>query len=164
MQYNHRFEVSAPLEAVVDFHRQSASMAAITPPPIVVRVHSAPQRLMDGDQMDFTMWLGPFPIRWVAQIEALPQNGFLDRQCTGPFAKWEHRHRFERIDDRTTAVLDEVTAELHDQWFWKSVGFGMWINLPILFAYRGWKTKKILARQSSTPEQNRFSSTSPSAR
>jgi hypothetical protein len=32
-------------------------MAAITPPPIIVKVHHAPPVLADGDEMDFTMWL-----------------------------------------------------------------------------------------------------------
>ncbi len=29
-------------------------------------------------------------------------------------------------------------------WFWRLVGMGMWLNLPILFAYRGWKTRQLL--------------------
>ena len=69
MIYNHRFEVRAPLAAVRDFHNQSASMGAITPPPVIVKVHQAPAILGEGDKMDFTMWLGPLPIRWVARIE-----------------------------------------------------------------------------------------------
>lgn len=143
MQYNHRFEVKAPLEAVIDFHRQSTSMGAITPPPVIVKIHHAPTELADGDEMDFTMWLGPLPIRWVARIEQLP-DGFIDRQLRGPFTRWEHRHTFERIDNQTTAVIDEVTAALGTGWFWRLIGRGMWLNLPILFAYRSWKTKRLL--------------------
>ncbi len=39
MRYEHRFRVRAPLAAVADFHSQAASMPAITPPPMIVRVH-----------------------------------------------------------------------------------------------------------------------------
>lgn len=143
MQYNHRFNVNAPLAVVDDFHRQSASMGAITPPPIIVRVHHAPTVLADGDEMAFTMWLGPLPIRWLAQIETLP-DGFIDRQRQGPFASWVHRHTFEAVNGTTTAVIDQVTAELSSHWFWKIVGGGMWFGLPLLFAFRGWKTKRLL--------------------
>ena len=66
MNYQHRFRVQAPLQAVADFHSYPDAMAAITPPPIFVQVHQAPPRVADGEAMDFTMWLGPLPLRWRA--------------------------------------------------------------------------------------------------
>lgn len=144
MRYHHRFIVNAPLADVAEFHSQSASMGAITPPPIIVRVHAAPAILGEGDHMDFTMWLGPLPVRWLAQIEQVTPTSFVDRQLRGPFAAWAHKHTFELVDAETTAVLDEVDATLHTNWFWKLVGVGMWLGLPILFAYRGWKTRRVL--------------------
>lgn len=157
MQYHHRFEVNASLQDVAAFHRQSASMGAITPPPVIVRVHSAPEILSDGDEMRFTLWIGPFPIRWQARIEAIAETGFIDRQISGPFAKWEHRHIFVPIDEQRTAVIDEVTAVPSNHWFWKLVGLGMWSNLPILFAFRGWKTRRILEQRSDLPMPSNLS-------
>ena len=58
MNYHHRFRVQASLARVAEFHSHAASMAAITPPPIVVKVQRAPAVLADGDEMAFTMWLG----------------------------------------------------------------------------------------------------------
>ena len=55
MNYQHRFRVPVSIEQVAEFHRRSASMAAITPPPIVVKVQRAPGVLADGDEMAFTM-------------------------------------------------------------------------------------------------------------
>jgi ligand-binding SRPBCC domain-containing protein len=147
MHYHHRFEVKAPLAMVADFHRQSASMGAITPPPVIVRIQQAPPILDDGDEMAFTLWLGPLPIRWRARIEMLPGSGFIDRQLSGPFTTWVHRHTFEPIDETTTAVIDDVTAELSEQWLWKVVGLNMWLTLPLLFAFRGWKTRQLLEQQ-----------------
>ena len=144
MRYQHRFRVRAPLEAVAGFHSRSASMAAITPPPIVVRVHHAPEIQRDGDTMDFTMWMGPLPVRWLAHIENVSITGFTDRQMHGPFGQWVHCHSFVQVDERTTDVLDEVTVELRAHPLWGPVGLGMWLTLPLLFAYRAWKTKRIL--------------------
>ena len=146
MRYQHRFVVNAPLADVARFHSQSASMGAITPPPIIVRVHSAPPVLAEGDTMDFTMWLGPLPIRWLARIEQTSGSSFVDRQLSGPFARWEHLHTFVPLNDGQTAVVDQVTAQLSDNWFWKAVGLNMWLGLPILFAYRGWQTRRLLER------------------
>jgi hypothetical protein len=49
-----------------------------------------------------------------------------------------------RGDDRTTDVVDEVEAALKRHPFWGPVGALMWIGLPLLFAYRGWRTRQIL--------------------
>jgi ligand-binding SRPBCC domain-containing protein len=144
MKYQHRFRVNASLDNVAEFHRRSASMAAITPPPIFVRVHRASAILADGDEMDFTMWFGPLPLRWLARIEATSPEGFTDRQLKGPFAEWVHSHKFIKIDDETTEVLDEIQIRLRIHPLWFPIGLGMWLGLPILFAFREWKTKRIL--------------------
>ena len=147
MQYKHSFIIQAPLRQVADFHFRSASMGAITPPPIIVKVHSAPPRLEEGDEMDFTLWLGPLPIHWVAHIEDVSETGFADRQLSGPFDRWVHRHTFVPMDEQTTKVLDEIDFSLKSNPLWKLIGLGMWSNLPFLFAYRGWRTKRLLEKQ-----------------
>jgi ligand-binding SRPBCC domain-containing protein len=144
MIYRHRFLVNAPLSRVNEFHQRAASMAAITPPPIIVRVQSAPALLGEGDRMAFTLWLGPLPVRWLAQIESVSPEGFTDRQLQGPFAEWVHRHNFRAVDERTTEVIDEITLRLRPHLFWGPFGFGMRLGLPFLFAFRAWKTRRIL--------------------
>lgn len=148
MKYQHRFRVRAALDDVAAFHSQSASMGAITPPPAVVRVHSAPPVLGEGDEMDFTIWLGPVPVRWLARIENVTGSGFVDRQLNGPFRSWEHTHTFVPLDDGTTEVRDEIEVALGDGLWNRLVSFGMWLTLPVLFAYRGWKTRRLLERAS----------------
>ena len=83
MNYQSRFRVNAPVQAVADFHSRSSAMAAITPPPILVQVHKAPEHLAEGDEMDFTLWLGPLPIHWVARFEDVTFTSFVDRQVAG---------------------------------------------------------------------------------
>ena len=144
MNYRHSFRVRAPLVRVAQFHSRAASMAAITPPPIIARIHQAPAVLNEGDEMSFTLWLGPLPLRWLARIEAVSAEGFTDRLLRGPFAEWVHRHSFKPVDDYTTEVVDEIAIKLSSHPFWRLVGVGMRLGLPLLFAYRAWKTKRIL--------------------
>lgn len=147
MNYKHSFTVPAPLAKVADFHSRSASMGAITPPPVVVQVHQAPSRLNEGDEMEFTLWLGPFPIRWLARIEEVSPTGFVDRQLQGPFRQWAHRHSYIPVDEDTTTVVDEIEFSLKKHPWWGLVGLGMGLNLPLLFAYRAWKTRRLLNHQ-----------------
>ena len=145
MTFRHRFTVRAPLPRVAEFHARSASMAAITPPPIIVRIHQSPDVLADGDEMAFTLWMGPLPIRWRARIEDVSGSGFTDRQLSGPFTEWVHRHTFVALDEQTTEVIDEVTTRLSRHPFWWLVGLGMRLGLPLLFAFRAWRTRRLLA-------------------
>lgn len=129
---------------VADFHRRSASMSAITPPPVIVRVHRAPAILASEDEMAFTMWLGPLPIEWLARIERVTPTGFVDRQLRGPFQQWIHRHTFRAVNEETTDVIDELAITLVDAGRYRLIGWGMVRTLPLLFAYRAWKTKQLL--------------------
>lgn len=144
MRFEHRFRVRASAEEVAAFHSSSASMGAITPPPIIVRVHAAPEKLTSGDQMDFTLWAGPVPIRWVACIEDASPRGFTDRQLSGPFGSWIHRHEFVRVDEVTTDVVDRIEATYKKHLWWGLVGRLMWFGMPMLFAFRGKRTRALL--------------------
>lgn len=144
MVYRHRFSVKTPLASVASFHADSSSMGSITPPPVIVRVHSAPALLGEGDRMDFTLWLLLLPLHWVARIQDVSQSGFTDVQLSGPFHTWQHRHEFCPLDERTTEVRDTVQASLSRNPLKWLVGLSMWLTLPVLFAYRGWKTRRIL--------------------
>ena len=152
MRFTHRFEVAASLETVATFHRASSSMAAITPPPVIARVHSAPEHLAEGDEMLFTLWFGPLPIRWRAGFESVGPNGFIDRMLDGPFDEWVHEHHFERIDHSRTIIKDIVDYSFSRHPVWSIVGRAMAAGLPTLFAYRGWRTRSLLEAGSRARE------------
>jgi ligand-binding SRPBCC domain-containing protein len=149
MKYRHTFQVKAPLADVADFHTSASSLKAITPPLIPMQLHHAPQRMGEGDEMGFTMWMGPLPVRWEARVEDVSPTGFLDRQVRGPFETWAHRHTFVQLAEGSTNVLDEVEASLKPHGLWGLVGLAMWLGLPLLFAYRAWKTRRLLERGSA---------------
>lgn len=144
MVYNHSYRVRAPFDIVYKFHQRTSSMAAITPPPLRVKVNRAPTELTDGDQMAFALMFGPIPINWVAGFESVSSSGFTDRQIKGPFRKWVHQHKFIAIGDELTEVRDSVEVEVKRHLIWGPFGFLMWAGMPLLFAYRGWKTRRLL--------------------
>jgi ligand-binding SRPBCC domain-containing protein len=104
--------------------------------------------------MAMRMWLGPLPVTWRSRIEALPDDdgggdgtgvtGFQDRQTAGPFAHWLHRHRFVALGPNRTAVEDDVEAHLRRHLVWGVIGLKMWLGLPLLFAWRQYRTRRLL--------------------
>jgi ligand-binding SRPBCC domain-containing protein len=151
MRYKRFFSVAAPLTDVVAFHQQSVSMAEITPPPVRVQIHRAPQILQEGDEMEFTLWLGFIPIHWLARIEDTSPSGFTDREIAGPFESWIHKHSFHPIDSGTTLIQDEIQFKLHKHPLWGLIGLGMGLSLPFLFMYRAWQTRIILSHRTPIP-------------
>ena len=146
MIFERQFEVRSPQARVRELHAHAASLVALTPPFMPMRLDASPSVLQAGDSMSFRVWLGPFPIRWTAHIEQAGPGGFIDRQTDGPFAEWVHRHTFEPIASGTCRVVDSITAHLRWHVIWGPVGLVMWIGLPWLFAYRRWKTRRLLER------------------
>ncbi len=157
MRFRHSFQVRAPLRAVADFHVRAASLGAITPPSIQVQLHNVPEVLGEGDRMEFTLGLGFLRIPWTARIEKVTPNGFTDRQLSGPFSSWVHQHGFTGIDADTTEVTDRIDASVRMHPLHGPIGLAMWISLPLLFAYRAWKTRRLLEADSgvSLPLQER---------
>lgn len=148
MKFERRFRVQAPLSRVVEFHRQAESLRKLTPGFCFLRFLEVPDRpLAAGDRLSFRIWLGPWPVRWVAKIEEMGENSFLDRQLAGPFRSWTHRHRFEADGPTASWVIDEIEAEL-DPRPWKLLpALAMWIGLPASFAYRARTTRGLLREE-----------------
>jgi ligand-binding SRPBCC domain-containing protein len=111
-----------------------------------VELLQAPEPLSKGGEMVFNLWLGPVPIHWVASLEDSSEAGFTDRQTSGPFAEWVHRHSFVRIDEERTEVIDRIHVRLKAHLLWGLVGGGFVLGLPVMFAYRAWKTRRLLER------------------
>ncbi|HSF82712.1 MAG TPA: hypothetical protein VLA49_15865 [Anaerolineales bacterium] len=144
MNYRHKIVVNAPKDKTVIFHQNASNMGKITPPPILVQIKTAPNPIFEGAEMEFTLWFGPIPVRWRARFENVSPAGFIDRQVSGPFKTWVHKHAFKDIGGGKTEILDDVQAELHSSLVKRSFGMLMWIGMPVLFAYRGWRTRREL--------------------
>ena len=144
MQFQYKFLVNRPQRDVLEFHRHPSALEDITPPPIVMKLQDAPDPLTEGALMRFTTWLGPLPLRWESRIEDVNDMGFTDRQMSGPFLQWLHRHDFHPAGDHQTMVHDQIDIAIRPHLIWGPLGLAMSLGLPILFAFRARKTRQLL--------------------
>jgi ligand-binding SRPBCC domain-containing protein len=145
--FSSRFVVRAPLEAVAQFHSDPRALTRLTPPPTVMRVHRM-DPLAEGSVSEFTMWVGPIPIRWRAVHSAIDHlKGFTDTQELGPMARWVHRHSYRALDARRTEVTDQIWYEHPEGWRGLLTPL-LFSALPLraLFQYRAWVTRRALQR------------------
>ncbi len=101
-----------------------------------------------------TRLLGPVKTNWVAEhFDVVPGRQFCDRQLKGPFARWEHTHRF--IPEGETSILEDAidyTPPLH-----LPVSFIIRDRLKAMFDYRHAITREDLRRHAHFQSRPRLS-------
>ena len=140
--FDYRFTVNAPLEAVSAFHFQTGILKALTPPMMIMQVHRF-DPLANRSIGEFTMWMGPIPVRWVAEHSDVSPTGFVDTQIRGPMKSWKHTHRFNRVSPQVTEVHEHIEFEHYAglKGIWSRMLFPR-IALIVLFTYRRWATRR----------------------
>lgn len=130
----------AQLEA---FHQDPTAFAKLTPPPIFMQLHEDRRTSITDGEIEFTLWFGPIPVRWVARHAALDEGiGFRDYQVRGPLAYWSHEHIMEAVTGGA-ALTDRITFA-HHRGLRGVLTRLMFDGIPlrILFAYRHWRTAR----------------------
>jgi len=113
----HRLEreqwLRAPQERVVAFFSDAHNLDAITPPWVHFRVRTPRPIEMRVDlRLEYSLRLAGIPCYWRTRIASWdPPRGFVDVQERGPYALWQHRHRFEVAGDGIL-VADEIRYAL----------------------------------------------------
>lgn len=139
--FDYSFTVSAPLQAVRDFHHDTSALKRLTPPPTIVQLHSI-EPLGEGSVSRFTLWVGPLPLRWTAVHRNVSPAGFTDIQAEGPAAKWEHTHTFTAVSPTVTRIDEHIEYE-HKRGLWGLVTRLLFSkpNLYFMFTFRKLATR-----------------------
>jgi len=105
--------VRAPAERVFEFFSNAENLEAITPGFLGFRILTpTPIEMRKDAIIEYRLRLAGVPIRWRTRISSWePGRGFVDEQERGPYALWEHTHRFLETD-HGVLVSDRVRYAL----------------------------------------------------
>lgn len=146
--YEYRSLIPASLAAVRDFHNKPEALPQLTPFPIRVQVIRDDRESLTEGELEFRLWLGPIPIRWLARHEPIENDpeAFGDTMLEGPMAVWKHKHLF-REGQNGVELIDRVTLAHKAGWRgWLTRLLFDGLPLRFLFFYRHWRTKRATAR------------------
>ena len=145
-QYVKQTPINAPPDVVFRFHESPDALQNLIPPWESMKLVESAGSLRPGSQVVLRGSLGFIPIQWIAiHTEYDPPHLFADRQESGPFAFWYHRHRFLDDGQGGTLLRDEVEYAVPlgviGRWL------GGWLvrrKLEAMFAYRHEKTRTLI--------------------
>ncbi len=112
--YIKRTKINAPVETLFAWHAGKGAILRLTPPWAPLKMISRSGRgIQKGVKVAFRLSLFKIPMIWEAEhIEYQENKVFKDRQIKGPFAKWEHTHRFIADGKENSIMEDKVEFKL----------------------------------------------------
>ena len=145
-------DLPVPRSEVFPFFADPANLEALTPPWLGFQVLTPlPLPRGEGALFDYRVRVRGCSLRWRTLIETfVPGERFVDRQIVGPYALWQHTHRFEDLPpsrdmpDGGTRMTDLVRYRVG----WGFIGYlitVLWVRRDIvkIFDYR----KQMLAER-----------------
>jgi uncharacterized protein len=107
-----RTRLAASADEVFRWHERPGAIRRLTPPWERAEIveHSG---IHDGALAVIKVYLGPIPMLFVVRHSGyIAGRQFRDTQVEGPFARWEHTHRFEPDGEHSCVLEDRVEYEL----------------------------------------------------
>lgn len=152
--FTHTTTINVPADFAFQWHERPGSFERLAPPWETLRLERKTGGLEDGAELVFRVRLAPGIWKtWKARhFDYIPGEQFCDEQVQGPFASWNHVHRFESIGDKQCQITDHVTYELPLE---PAAQFGpAWLvgrKVEAMFRYRSETVKNDLERLYHTP-------------
>ena len=145
--------VAASVEALFDFHSDPRNLTVVMPPTlklVSLKTDGPAQegRMIELDCRDW--WV--IPMRWTCRWKTVRRPDLLEDEIVkGPFALFEHEHRFEDQGPGSCIMYDTVTYQWGRSWWgWFVSATGVRLYLTLLFKYRHHRTRKWAARSART--------------
>ncbi|MCA8984251.1 MAG: TIGR01777 family oxidoreductase [Planctomycetaceae bacterium] len=113
MNYSATVKLDVPASYAFAWHARPGALARLLPPWEGVKIHSSSGGIRKGDRVEVSVPIGPLHKRWLAEHRDYVEGEyFSDVQLQGPFARWEHTHRFEPLSETSCLLHDEIEYEL----------------------------------------------------
>jgi len=156
--FEKRSTMPVPVDELYAWHARPGAFERLAPPWQRLRVVEHRGTIGDGDRLVLEYGLGPVKRHWVAvHKDHVEGRGFTDVQEEGPFARWQHEHRFAADGDASSLLEDHVEYELPGPAVVRGAAAGAADRrLQRLFEFRHARTRDDLERHAAYREMPRL--------
>lgn len=111
-EFVYRSAMPVPARDLWAWHTSPGAFERLSPPWQQTRLLSV-SGIEEGAVSVLQVRMGPLWRKWVARHErVIPGAEFTDVQVEGPFARWEHQHRFLAGEGKASVLEDRILYEL----------------------------------------------------
>lgn len=120
------------------YHDRPGALRRLIPPWESIQIEESDDSLAVGSRVVLKVSQFGIPLRWIAEhIQYDPPHRFVDKQASGPFAEWTHRHEFESAGEAQSLLRDSLDYRLPAGPIGKLLGGGMVRkSIERMFAFR----------------------------
>ena len=149
---NRSLTLELPREEVFEFFSDAGNLERITPQELSFHIVTPrPIELRQGALIDYRLRLRGLPLTWRTEISVWdPPNEFVDRQLSGPYSQWIHRHTFSEVAPGRTLIEDEVRYRLPLEPLGELAHFIVRRELEYIFDFRQRAVAELLGRQNGS--------------
>ena len=100
--------INKPIKQVFYFFSRPENLELITPDYLNFKIKTPlPIKMEVGRKIDYKIKFRGIPLKWRSEISVYnPPFIFIDEQIRGPYAFWEHTHRFEEYNSNT--IIEDI--------------------------------------------------------
>jgi ligand-binding SRPBCC domain-containing protein len=146
IKFIHKFIINEDIEKVWEFYTDIRHLEIITPKKLNLKIiNTTNQKIILGQETTISAKIIIIERIWHSKITFFQQYEYIDEMVEGPFIKWKHTHKFQRIDKNKTEIIDKVEFSLPYGIFGKIGSIFFTKLLRQLFEHRKNETIKYLS-------------------
>lgn len=141
-RFEHSFVVDSDIDKVWKFYTDINHLKIITPKKMNLEILKTTHEFIEEGT---EVWLRANLItdsRWHSKITHLKPYEYTDEMISGRFKIWEHLHKFNKIDNTKTEIIDQIDFQLPYGILGRLFENYVTIVLSKIFEYRKQETTK----------------------
>lgn len=113
IKFIHKFIINEDIEKVWEFYTDIRHLEIITPKKLNLKIiKTTNQKIILGQETIISAKIIIIERIWHSKITFFQQYEYIDEMVEGPFIKWKHTHKFQRINKNNTEIIDIVEFSL----------------------------------------------------
>lgn len=146
IKFIHKFIINEDIEKVWEFYTDIRHLEIITPKKLNLKIiNTTNQKIILGQETIISAKIIIIERIWHSKITFFQQYEYIDEMVEGPFIKWKHTHKFQRINKNNTEIYNKVEFSLPYGIFGKIGSIFFTKLLRQLFEHRKNETIKYLS-------------------